>query len=93
MSRESERQTAIVLEAILENLWSKVAIRNIEKIVPLMLRKMNVYTFQSLAEQTTELLQATDGIKNVDNLDSLRRDNFLQGFIHVETICKKSQKS
>lgn len=61
--------------------------------VPANVRKMNVYTFQSLAEQTTELLQTADAIKNIDNLNSLRTDNLLQGFIHVETVCKKSQKS
>lgn len=70
-----------------------MAVRNIEKMVPVNVRKMNVYTFQSLAEQAAKHLQTSDDITNIGNLNSLRKDNMLQGFIHVELNNKKSDKA
>lgn len=64
--------------------WEKVAERNVERMMPTNVRLMNVYTFQSIAELNSELLQASDGVNQIGDRICMERDNLLGSFIKVE---------
>lgn len=45
---------------------------------------MNVYTFQSMAEQNSDELQPQDKVQYIADLKNMKKENFLNQYITIE---------